>query len=80
MVIATLVSSVYPTAPPKLLFLVRFRYWLISGGTITRSACGKVTLRSASIGDSPNARAASTCPRLTDWIPARTISAINDEV
>ena len=27
-------------------FLVRLRYWLVSGGTITRSACGTTTRRS----------------------------------
>ena len=32
-------------ATPSDEFLVRLRYWPINGGTITRSACGKVTRR-----------------------------------
>ena len=28
------------------LFLVRFRYWLVIGGMMTRSACGSTTSRS----------------------------------
>ena len=30
-------------------FLVRFRYWLVSGGMMTRSACGIMTSRSAAL-------------------------------
>ena len=67
-------------APARLLFLVRFRYWLMSGGMITRRAWGKVTWRSVSMPDSPKARDASIWPRLTDCMPARTISAMNDAV
>ena len=67
-------------APARLLFLVRLRNWLMSGGMMTRRACGKVTCRSVSICDRPRERAASVWPRPTDWMPARTISAMNEEV
>ena len=35
-VLATLVKSEYPMAPARLLFFVRFRYWLISCVTLHR--------------------------------------------
>ena len=35
------VRSEYPIAPPRLLFFVRLRYWLMSGGMMTRSAWGR---------------------------------------
>ena len=34
-------------------FLVRLRYWLVSGGMITRSACGMTTSRSVVPGAQP---------------------------
>ena len=77
MVLATFVSSLYPIAAARLLFLVRFKYWLMVGGTMTRRACGKVTLLIVSIPDSPKDLEASVCPFPTDCIPALTISAMN---
>ena len=61
-------------------FLVRFRYWLVSGGMITRNACGRMILRIVSLGRSPSAPAASVCPFPTERIPARTISEMNAPV
>ena len=58
------------------LFLVRLRNSLVSGGTITRSACGSVTRRNTMLRCSPSAWAASDCPYGTAWMPARTISAM----
>ena len=79
-VLATLVKSEYPMAPARLLFFVRFRYWLISGGTMTRRAWGKVMFLKVPIADKPTARDASVCPRPTDCTPARTISAMKAAV
>jgi len=56
-------------------FFVRFRYWLVMGGMITRSACGSTTRRMVWPRDSPSDEAASVCPRGTDAMPARTTSA-----
>src|SRR3546814_11546024 len=50
------------------------------GGTMTRSACGKMTRRSKRRRGKPMASAASHCPRLTDCMPERTTSATNAEV
>jgi len=61
-------------------FLVRLRYWLVSGGRITRMACGMTICRSAMPGFSPSAKAASLCPRDTARMPARTTSAMNAAV
>ena len=61
-------------------FLVRFRYWLVSGGMITRSACGRTTRRMAWRLPRPSEAAASCCPSETDAMPERTISAMNDAV
>ena len=61
-------------------FLVRFRYWLVSGGMITRSACGITTRRSVGPRRSPSACAASVWPWLTARMPARTISAMKAAV
>src|SRR5918995_70618 len=49
---------------------------LVSGGSTMRNACGKTILRVAVIDLIPNDRAASTWPRGTAWIPARTVSAV----
>ncbi len=46
------------------------------GGMITRIAWGSTTRRSACARDSPSALAASLWPSSTDWMPARTISAM----
>src|SRR6056300_628403 len=35
--------SIYPIAIAKEEFLVKFKYWLVSGGIITLRACGKIT-------------------------------------
>ncbi|MNE57529.1 hypothetical protein D3C80_1525000 [compost metagenome] len=61
-------------------FLVRFRYWLVSGGMMTRIACGMTTSRRVLVGDSPSAEAASVCPLLMAWMPERTISAMKAAV
>ena len=49
----------YPTAIASDVFLVIDRYCEISGGTITRNACGNTTSRSANPLRRPNASAAS---------------------
>ena len=61
-------------------FLVRLRYWLVSGGMITRSASGTVTSRRVCAYVSPSAREASFRPRGTARMPARTISAMKAPV
>ena len=61
-------------------FLVRFRNWLVSGGVITRIACGMTTRLSVGLLRSPKALAASTWPRDTALMPARTISAMKAAV
>ncbi|MNT89185.1 hypothetical protein D3C72_2298670 [compost metagenome] len=60
--------------------MVRLRYWLVSGGTMTRMACGTITRRSRSPSLRPSDWAASVCPLLTAWIPARTVSAMKEAV
>ncbi|MNL52722.1 hypothetical protein D3C87_1759200 [compost metagenome] len=47
------------------LFFVRFRYWLVIGGMITRSACGRITRRSTCFLRKPSEPAASHWPLLT---------------
>ena len=61
-------------------FLVRFRYWLVSGGMMTRMAWGSSTWRVVCQLDRPMLRAASNWPRGTDTMPARTTSATKAEV
>ncbi len=63
-------------ATPRELFFVTPRYWLVSGGMITRMAWGITTSRITNPPRSPSAAAASFCPAETAWIPLRTISAI----
>src|SRR4051812_8440561 len=46
------------------------------GGMITRMACGRTIRRIVVPRLMPNAPAASVCPGSTDWMPARTISAM----
>ena len=58
------------------LFLVRFRYWLVCGGMITRSACGTTISRSVWPRRRPSDCAASHWPLLTARMPERTISAM----
>ena len=55
------------------------RYWLVIGGIMTRSACGRMILDSTWRGLSPRLSAASRCPLCTERIAARTISAMNAE-
>ena len=62
------------------LFFIRFRYWLVSGGTITRNACGRITRRSVGPLGRPSARAASVWPQLTAVMPLRTTSAMKAAV
>ena len=57
------------------LFLVRFRNWLIIGGTAMRNAWGSTTKRNRWADDNPSASAASVWPRSTAWTDPRTISA-----
>src|SRR5947209_18395883 len=45
-----------------------------SGGTTRRTACGRVTYRSARPRDNPSERAAASCDGCTDSIPARYTS------
>ena len=61
-------------------FLVRLRYCEISGGMITRSACGRTTRLITRPGRRPSAPAASVWPRETAWMPARTFSAMKEPV
>ena len=42
-----------------------------SGGITRRTACGRITCRSACDRDSPSDRAATSCDGCTDSIPAR---------
>ena len=46
------------------------------GGMTTRNACGSTTRRIFCRYVIPSASAASACPWLTDWIPARKISVM----
>lgn len=46
------------------------------GGTITRMACGRTTRRMVCVRVMPSACEASVWPSSTDWMPARTISAM----
>ena len=59
---------------------MRLRYWLVSGGMITRIACGMTTSLSVGPVRSPSAPAASVCPFDTAIMPARTTSAMNAPV
>ena len=52
----------------------------ISGGIALRKAWGKTTLPSVWPKVNPMDRAASACPRLTEFTPERTASATNDAV
>ena len=61
-------------------FLVRLRYWLVSGGMMMRSACGMTTSRRLWPGRRPSAPDASVWPLLTPTMPARTISAMKAAV
>ena len=64
MVWATPVSSAYPMATPRLLFLVRLRHWLIQGGMMTRRAWGKMINRSVLIPEKPDSPGRfGICPR-----------------
>ena len=62
------------------LFLTMLRYWLVIGGTITRSACGSSTSRITWPRDRPIAMAASVWPLCSARMPERTISATKAEV
>ena len=62
-------KSGYPMATASEEFLVRLRYWLVMGGTMTRMAWGRTTQRTVSQGLRPMLWAASICPRGTDWMP-----------
>ena len=50
-------------------------YWPAAGGSASRSACGKVISKAARTPLRPTVAAASDCPRGTDRMPARKISA-----
>ena len=61
-------------------FLVKFKYWLVVGGIITRSACG-ITISFKVWGLlKPRDFEASFWPLLIAKIPALTFSAIKAEV
>ena len=51
-------------------------YWLVIGGTMILTACGRTTSRSTNPRFRPRAEAASVWPWLTAWMPLRTISPI----
>ena len=55
---------------------VKLRYWLVSGGMMTRIACGRTVRRMVIHHDMPRATDASVCPSGTEMIPARMISAM----
>ena len=61
-------------------FLVRFRYCEMSGGMITRSACGRTTSDMIRRGRIPSAAAASVWPEEMARMPPRTISAMKAAV
>src|SRR5260370_40911575 len=63
--------SGYPIAVAREEGLVRFRYWLVSGGIGTRIACGTITGRNAQLGRNPSAEAASVRPWDTEGRAAR---------
>ena len=50
-------------------------YWPPAAGSATRSACGNVISNAARTPLKPTVAAASVCPRGTDRMPARKISA-----
>jgi len=75
-VLAIETRSGNPMITASELFLVRLRYSLVIGGTMTRKACGNTTSRIRWPGFRPSAIAASLCPQLTARMPARTISAM----
>ena len=60
--------------------LDQVRYWLVSGGTITRIACGRTMSRSVAPERKPSACAASIWPPETASTPARTTSAMKAAV
>ncbi|MNW07423.1 hypothetical protein D3C71_2040270 [compost metagenome] len=62
------------------LFFSKFRYWLVIGGMITRSACGSTTRRNTLARGRPSEPAASHWPLFTAWMPERTTSAMKAEV
>ena len=72
--------SAYPTAIPNDEFFVKFRYWLVRGGTITLKAWGIITKRRTKFWLKPTDLAASVWPFETANIPALTTSAIKDAV
>ena len=71
---ARLSSSGIPTTETKAVALSSPTRCPVSGGSTTRIASGRMTKRMVWITPSPRERAASTCPRLTDSIPARKYS------
>lgn len=50
--------------------------WLVSGGNIRRTACGRITSRSVFHTPRPRLMPASHCARGTDCRPARNSSAM----
>src|SRR5262245_24802569 len=71
---AALVTSMYPMIEASDVSLTRMMNCVTSDGSMFRTACGRMTARIVVPYRSPVASAASTCPRGTDWMPARMIS------
>src|SRR5215472_9539897 len=64
-------ATTEPSAVPLVMAMVR----LVSGGIVSRSACGSTTARRVWPNDSPVERAASHCPLGTEVMPAQKISS-----
>ena len=71
---AALVRSMKPMMEASEVSLKSTMNWVTSDGIMFLSAWGRITRRMACAPLSPSAVAASTWPRGTDWMPARTIS------
>ena len=73
-------KSAYPIAIPSEEFLVRFKYWEVSGGIITLRAWGIITNLMIKLLFNPKACEASLWPLETEIIPDLTVSEINAAV
>lgn len=69
-------NSVYCTAETSDEVFSMLMNSLPVGGTITRMAWGRTMRPMVFVWDMPSACAASVWPSSTDWMPARTISAM----
>ena len=75
MVFAYIMSSVTPTAARSEVSLYMRMNSLVIVGITRRTVCGMITKNMVCAPFMPSDRAASNCPWLMDWMPARNISA-----